>query len=161
MKLSPHQVRAVVGLSEQTLRYWKKAFPTLSGRRGYGPCYTFGEVLALMVVRKLVEQLGTDVAKLCPLVEQLFRVCDASVALLTYKEAVAVLDLETMTVALSSVATPASSSGMLLTVPLYALARDLQLQILASLGGDELVQMDLAFGPTPITTAKKIKEGSR
>ena len=96
MKLSPHQVRAVLGVNEQTLRYWKRTYPELSGRRGYGPCYSFSEVLVLLITKRLVDQLGVDVSKLVPVVEALFVMCKESPRLLTQVSEAVWIDIETM-----------------------------------------------------------------
>lgn len=150
MKLSPHQVRAVLGVNEQTLRYWKRTYPELSGRRGYGPCYSFSEVLVLLITKRLVDQLGVNVSKLVPVVEALFVVCKESPRLLTQVSEAVWIDLETMKLT-PHTHDPNADSRMRIALPLHALALELRERVLIALGDDEATQMLLPFGPTALT----------
>lgn len=149
MKLSPHQVRAVLGINEQTLRYWKRTYPELSGRRGYGPCYSFSEVLVLLVTKRLVEQLGADVSKFVPAVEALFVMCKESPRFLTQDSEPVWIDIETMKLT-SHTIDPSADSRMRIALPLHALALELRERVLNALGDDDAMQMLLPFGPTAL-----------
>ncbi|HEY0906227.1 MAG TPA: MerR family transcriptional regulator, partial [Methylophilus sp.] len=94
MNLSPQQVRAVLEVSEQTLRYWKRSYPALAGKRGYGPCYTFADVLLLLITKHLVDGLGIEVGKLNAISEGLLEACRSSVHLLSGATHVIRIDLE-------------------------------------------------------------------
>lgn len=149
MKLSPHQVRAVLGVNEQTLRYWKRTYPELSGRRGYGPCYSFSEVLVLLITKRLVDRLGVDVSKLVPVAEALFGVCRESPRFLSQPGEIVWIDIEEMK--LSSKASDSNAdSRVRLALPLHALALELRARVLSALGDDEATQMLLPFGPTAL-----------
>lgn len=150
MKLSPHQVRTVLDVNEQTLRYWKRIYPELSGRRGYGPCYSFSEVLVLLITKRLVDQLGVDVSKLIPVTEALFTVCREAPRFLTQVGEVVWIDIETMKLT-SPALDPNADSRMRIALPLHALALELRTRILRALGDDEATQTLLPFGPTALT----------
>ena len=145
MKLSPHQVRTVLKVNEQTLRYWKRTYSALAGRRGYGPCYTFSEVLVLLVTKRLVEQLGVDVSKLEPIAVALFEACKSSV------------DVACMAIVPGN-SSEKSAGGVRIELSLPDLARELRARILDSLGDDEAAQMSLALGPTAIGSPPKQKQ---
>jgi len=149
MKLSPHQVRAVLGVNEQTLRYWKRIYPELAGRRGYGPCYSFSEVLVLLITKRLVDQLGVDVSKLVPMAEALFAVCRESPRLLANAGEEVWVDIEAMKLT-SQKHDPAPGGRMRIALPLHALAHELRNRVLSALGDYEATQMLLPFGPTAI-----------
>lgn len=51
--------------------------PPLQGRKGYGPCFTPGELLALKVVAEL-HALGIQVRHIAPHATALFEVCSQS-----------------------------------------------------------------------------------
>ncbi|MCW5299570.1 hypothetical protein DXT88_15445 [Herbaspirillum lusitanum] len=75
MKFTPAQARAIVGVSEQTLRYWKRYLIPLKNKRGHGPSYTHGELLALMVINAVVRELTIDIGRLAAQAESLFAIC--------------------------------------------------------------------------------------
>jgi hypothetical protein len=156
MKLSPHQVRSVLGVNEQTLRYWKRMYPILAKRRGYGPCYSFSEVLVLLITKRLVDELGADVSKLMPMAEALFTACRESARLLTGAHQTMWIDLETMTL-ISQEKTPDDSAQLRIAIPVSALALELRARVLQALGDDEATQMLLPLGPTsmPSPTARR------
>lgn len=75
MKFTPAQTQALVGVSTETLRYWKKHLGPIAERRGHAPCYSRAEVLALLVVRHLVRNFSIDISALGKHADQLFAAC--------------------------------------------------------------------------------------
>lgn len=71
----PAQVREALGISEETLRHWRGSLEPLSGRRGYGPCFSPRDLLALKVIAQL-HQLGIPMRRLRSSAQQLFDLCD-------------------------------------------------------------------------------------
>ena len=136
-------------VSEQTLRYWKHIYPELAGRRGYGPCFSFSEVLVLLITKRLVDQLGVDVSKLVPMAEALFVVCRESPRLLANAGEEVWVDIEAMKLT-SQMNDPAPDARMRIALPLHALAHELRSRVLSALGDDKATQMLLPFGPTAI-----------
>jgi len=74
MRYLPAQAKEALGISEETFRHWRRALPPLNGKRGYGPCFTPGDLLALKVVAQL-HALGVQVRHLTAHAEALFRSC--------------------------------------------------------------------------------------
>lgn len=158
MKLSPHQVRAVLEINEQTLRYWKRAYPALAGRRGYGPCYSFSEVLVLMITKRLVEQLGVEISKLAPVSEALFSACRESVRLLSGPGETLWIDIEAMSLSTEDRNVP-GGGNIKIALPLRTLAMELRARVMRALGDDEVAQMVLPLGPTFVAVGQR-KEGT-
>lgn len=75
MKFTPSQTQALAGLTAETLRYWKKHLHPIAAKRGHAPSYSRGEVLALIVIRRLVRDFKMDVSVLGQHAEKLFEVC--------------------------------------------------------------------------------------
>ncbi|MDP1735548.1 MAG: hypothetical protein Q8L44_14405 [Sulfuritalea sp.] len=75
MKFTPAQTIAIADLTAETLRYWKRHLSPIAGKRGHAPCYSRAEILALIVVRRLVRDFKMDVSILGQHSEQLFRLC--------------------------------------------------------------------------------------
>jgi DNA-binding transcriptional MerR regulator len=158
MNLSPQQVRAVLEVSEQTLRYWKRSYPALAGKRGYGPCYTFADVLLLLITKHLVDGLGIEVGKLNAISEGLLEACRSSVHLLSGATHVIRIDLERMVVM-----SPGTDTGPLgkivIEIALHELAHDLQRRVVVGFGGGEVAQRALPLGPGSLAASKKQGRG--
>lgn len=75
MKFTPSQTQTLAGLTAETLRYWKKHLRPIAAKRGHAPSYSRGEVLALIVIRRLVRDFKMDVSALGQHAEKLFEVC--------------------------------------------------------------------------------------
>jgi hypothetical protein len=75
MKLTPGQVREVLGLSQDTYRHWKGALPPLAGRNGYRPCFTHGDLFAMALVKALTDDAGVRVGALHAVAASLFDQC--------------------------------------------------------------------------------------
>lgn len=75
MQYTPQQVMATIGLSQQTLRYWRNALPPLAGRDGYTACFTFSDLLALKVTYLLAHDVGIAIGTIAKMSQALFDAC--------------------------------------------------------------------------------------
>lgn len=75
MKLSPGQLREVLGLTQDTYRHWKAALPPLASRNGYRPCFTHGDLFAMALVKALTDDAGVQVGALHAIATILFDHC--------------------------------------------------------------------------------------
>lgn len=75
MKFTPAQAQVLADVSVETLRYWKRYLAPIAEKRGHAPCYSRGEVLALIVIRRLVRDFRIDVSVLAGSAIQLFAAC--------------------------------------------------------------------------------------
>ena len=144
-------------IKDQTLRYWKQAYVQLASRRGYGPCYSFGEVLVLFITKRLVEQFGIDVHKLQPAADSLFEQCGAAVSLFSGRQSFIAIDLSTMRVRPANGQTP-NPSPIWVTFALHELAQELRDRILTCIGDEGVEQFSLALGPASMNQ-KKVQQG--
>lgn len=78
MRYTPAQLKEALGISEETLRHWRRSFAPLQGKRGYAPCFTPGDLLALKVVTQL-HSLGIGVGQLKSVAVDLFEACSQGV----------------------------------------------------------------------------------
>jgi DNA-binding transcriptional MerR regulator len=81
MRFTPSQALDLIGITAETLRYWKKSMPSLAEKRGHAPCYTRAEIVGLIVVKRLVKDFRMDVSVLAPQSQRLFDLCSAQWAL--------------------------------------------------------------------------------
>lgn len=77
MRYTPSQVRHVVGITQETLRHWRRALPSLVGLRGHAPVFRPGQLLGLAVVRVLIEDLGLTVGALRAAERDIFNICSS------------------------------------------------------------------------------------
>lgn len=75
MKFTQAQVREITGLTEPTLRVWARCVAPLVERKGKGPKFSVGDVVALLVIESAVKQLGCPISSLAPLAPALFSAC--------------------------------------------------------------------------------------
>lgn len=78
MKFTPSQALELSNVPPQTLRYWKAHLKPLAQRRGHAPSYTRGDLLALIVIRRLVQDFKMDVNAVIPYAEELFQLCQVT-----------------------------------------------------------------------------------
>ena len=78
MRYTPAQIKDALEITEETLRHWRKSFLPLKGKRGYAPCFSPGDLLALKVVAQL-HRLGISVRQLKPVAPDLFEACSQGV----------------------------------------------------------------------------------
>lgn len=76
MKLTLGQVREALQLPQETLRYWRGALLPLAVRKGHQPCFSPGDLLALAIVKILVDQFGVQIRNLDSLARALFDECE-------------------------------------------------------------------------------------
>lgn len=76
MKFTPAQFRDTLGLSQETLRHWRKKLPIFYGRNGRAPTFTPGDLVAGAVIKTLADQWGISVAIFAEQSVQLGRVCN-------------------------------------------------------------------------------------
>lgn len=77
MHYTPAQVKEALEITEETLRHWRRSLPPLQDKRGYSPCFSPGDLLALCVVARL-HGLGISVSQLKGHSEKLFGACSQS-----------------------------------------------------------------------------------
>lgn len=78
MRYTPAQLKEALEITEETLRHWRKSFAPLKGKRGYAPCFSPGDLLALKVVTEL-HGLGIGVRQLKACAADLFEACSQGV----------------------------------------------------------------------------------
>lgn len=78
VRYTPAQIKEALEISEETLRHWRKTLPPLRGKRGYSPCFSPGDLLALKVVAQF-HVLGVNVSQLASHAAGLFTICSQGV----------------------------------------------------------------------------------
>lgn len=74
MKLTIGQVREALNLSQDAYRYWATALQPVSIRKGRSACFSYGDLLALAIVKVLTD-IGVPVGNLDSAARTLFEIC--------------------------------------------------------------------------------------
>jgi hypothetical protein len=75
MRFTQAQLREAVGLSVETYRHWRSVLPPLTSHKGRAAHFTFGDLVALGVIRRVVEELGVGVSSIALASANLFAEC--------------------------------------------------------------------------------------
>src|SRR5271169_2835273 len=78
LQYTPGQLRALVGIPQETFRHWKKALGPLRRGRGHSPCFAPGDLVAVAVARVLVTDIGVRIGALEQVADTLFRICNCN-----------------------------------------------------------------------------------
>lgn len=117
MKLSPAQFRDALGISQETLRHWRKVLPIFQGRSGYAPVFTPGDLVAGAVIKTVKDHWGLSVSAFADHSVELGRVCNETpwAVLPTGKLVLSLADRSCEFVSIESHTAP---NKLYLTVPL-------------------------------------------
>ena len=152
MLFTPGQLRQLLALPQETFRHWKKAIPPLADRNGYTPCFSPGDLLALALIKELVDDAGVKVSALAQITPQLFDVCNRH-GWTQLERSVVVLELSTKKVFVAGDAAfprPHSTALVLVCKPAIESLRN---RLLAE--DDKESQGHLAFPPVSVGTGRR------
>lgn len=152
MQFTPGQVKEALGVSEETLRYWRRVLPGFSGRKGYAPCFGFHDVVCLRLVKEICTVLGIQVSKVVPVLPDLRRMV---VKALLSSDDPCFLAFDPTNESVTSI-TPAEFLALAKTVvilPAHTLVDEVQSKLL---GLEEMDQLPLPF---PIVAIKRTRRG--
>lgn len=134
MNLTPLQVREILQIGEETLRYWKRAVPPISSRKGYSPCYSFSDLVAMEVIGILTRRFGVTIGTITPMAERLFSVLDRAPFLRTSDEFLVISDDFQIIQVVGKLDAIAISSPSIV-LPMRPLIDDLRDRVFDALGG--------------------------
>lgn len=157
MKFTPGQVQETLQLSPATFRHWKAALPPLSGRNGYSPCFSPGDLLAMAVVKVLTEEVGIRVGNLRGVAEGLFAQCNRSSWAGLERFVIVVEPSYSRVNCISEMQSPLSDAAKIL-LPLRPTIKFLQDRLL--LNYEEPQQESLRFPPTAVSANVRIGDVS-
>jgi hypothetical protein len=157
MKLSPGQVRDVLGLSQDTFRHWKKALPPLAGRNGYRPCFTHGDLFALALVKALTDDAGVQVGALHAVAAGLFNHCDRH-SWAELERSILILELANVMVTFTQETHVPQLTGIGIVVPCRPIVVELRERLL--MDKESTDQGNLRFPPTVVSGAARGRRAS-
>lgn len=75
MRFTQAQLRDAVGISIETYRHWRAVLPALNGHKGRAAHFSFGDLVAVAVMRRVVEELGVSISSVASASTDLFGAC--------------------------------------------------------------------------------------
>jgi hypothetical protein len=157
MKLSPGQIREVLGLSQDTFRHWKKALPPLAGRNGYRPCFTTGDLFAMALIRALTEDAGVRIGALHAVAVSLFDYCGRH-SWAELERSTLVLELGYVRVRFFAEGNIPQLDGIGIVVSCRPIVGDLRERLL--MDKEDTEQGNLRFPPTVVSTGSRRSRAS-
>lgn len=155
MKLTPAQFRDAIGITQETLRHWRKVLPIFQGRAGYAPVFTTGDLVAGAIIKTLKDTCGISIAKFADQSISIGKICNET-PWATLSNAVLVLSLSDSTCAIVASKAGLQADQLSLTVPLGPVMDHLTQAMLQS---SDQTQHPIYFPPTEIG-ARKRKTGT-
>ena len=73
MQFTQEQVRALTGVTAETIRHWRKAVTYLSAKPGKSARFTFADIVGLAVTREITTTLGVRIGNVNVGVNALFQ----------------------------------------------------------------------------------------
>jgi hypothetical protein len=141
---TPGQLRDVLGLPKETLRYWKKELGSLIPSKGQRASFGPADLLAVSVIKEVTD-LGVPIGRIAGVAPEIFRAChDTSWPQL--ERTLVILDLRAGCVSFEMDPSP-SFARSTLQIPLQPLMETLRGLLLS--GTDH--QRALAFPPATVS----------
>ena len=75
MKFTQAQLRDATGISTETYRHWRTVLPPLNDHKGRRAQFVFGDLVAIAIIRRIVEALGVSVGCVAPASMELLTAC--------------------------------------------------------------------------------------
>jgi hypothetical protein len=157
MKLTPGQVREVLGLSQDAFKHWKKVLPPLSGRNGYRPCFTHGDLFAMALIKALTDDAGVQVGALHAIATGLFDHCGKH-SWAELERSTLILELARVQITFVPEQQLPQLDGIGLVVPCRRIVLDLRERLLME--KEPIDQGSLRFPPTMVSTVRRGRRAS-
>lgn len=142
MKFTPGQLRNVTSISQETYRHWKKSFSNLEKSNSKKPCFSAGDLLAVLIIRSLTQSFRIQVSALTDVSGHLFSLTN-STPWFNLERGVLLVSLPEQRVELISATSPFIPSHSLLVLPLNELTQVISESLLSN--GQTSSQRTLQF----------------
>jgi len=124
LKLTPAQFRDAIGISQETLRHWRRVLPIFQGRTGYAPVFTTGDLVAGAIIKTLKDAFGISISDFAEHSVAIGTICDET-PWTTLSNGVLVLSLSDKSCVLVNCKTGLRVDQLCLSVPLRPIMDDL------------------------------------
>lgn len=144
IQFTQEQVRALAGVSAETIRHWRKAVPYLAGKPGKSARFTFADIVSLAITHEVTTTFGVHIGNVGVGVNALFQLL-AETRPTQLENAVAVVTASKALLSSAEDITLRGLDGPILVVPIDPLIARIQRQMLPIAAGAK--QTTLPFPP--------------
>ena len=155
LKLTPAQFRNCLGITQETLRHWRKVLPIFQGRTGYAPVFTTGDLVAGAIVKVLKDTCGISIKKFGTHSVGLGKICNETSWTVLNNSTLVLRLHEGDSVIISAKQKPINDK-LSISVPLAPIMEQLTQALLKD---SDHTQHPLYFPPSEVVTRKR-KAGS-
>lgn len=150
MKYTPAQYRDALGISQETLRHWRKVLPIFQNRAGYAPVFSISDLIIGAIIKHLKEKLGINVAHFAPFSMALAETLNGTSWARMQKSSLA-LNIDERSCVLLSDTSSTTCDTLQIYVPLKPLLAELSAALTKP---DDSLQQQIYFPPTSISPSK-------
>lgn len=154
MKYTPAQFRDAVGISQETLRHWRRVLPVFQDLSGYAPVFSIGDLVTGSVIKCLRTKLGANVGTFANISGALGRALNSS-PWVRMQQSVLVLDMEKHSCTLHSTPTKIDNDSLQITIPLQPILAELS----AALVQPDNDQRSIYFPPKDVSKPSRRQAG--
>lgn len=149
IQFTQDQVRAITGISSETLRHWRKNIPYLAQKSGKAARFSFSDVLCLAATAQAVSVFGVSIGNIGSLIDTLFRKLPEVRPASLQNHAIAIRGMEAIIFPLDEI-TQLNFSEPLLLIPFAPLMGVIQQRLLPGLSNEPLQQLQIPFAPQTV-----------
>lgn len=124
MKYTPSQFRDAVGITQETLRHWRRVLPIYSDKVGYSPVFTINDLIVGVIIKRLRDDLGVSVSRLAQVSQQLGITCNRT-PWESLECSTLFLDMENQTCTVHSMSSFPRLIGLQVVLPLESVLRQI------------------------------------
>jgi len=147
MRYTQAQVRDTVGIKAEKIRHWMTKLPPLKKRSGRGAVFTFGDLVALSIINKLVESFGVQVSMIGNQSDLIFETCNES-SWLSLSGHIAVVGVTGASLKKASEIDQETLGDTSMMIPLDPILNHLQKRLYTE--EERLIQQNLPFPPSVV-----------
>lgn len=126
--------------------------PPLNGRNGYRPCFTPGDLVAMAIIKSLVDDAGVKIGALADVAPEIFDSCNR-LPWATVERSILVVELVPRRATFSSDLSTSRVPGTALVVSCGRIVANLRSRLLAESTSEP--QQRLGFPPVPVARERR------
>lgn len=149
MKYTPSQFRDAVGITQETLRHWRRVLPVYADRIGYSPAFTISDLIVGVIIKRLRSDLGVSVSRLAEISQKLGLACDQS-SWENLECSTIFLDIENQNCSLHSRSSIPHFDGLQVVLPLDPVLRQISDALMQS-GENNQPTLSLSLGSAAVS----------
>lgn len=126
MRYTPSEFRDALGITQETLRHWRKVIPVFANRRGYTPVFAVEDLILGGIIKRLRDSTGVSASHLANISMNIKQFCTVTSIDLMRKSTL-VLDMDNSTCSFLNDESYIDQSGVKIIIPLLPILTEISL----------------------------------